>query len=96
MAEFTKEQEAEIQKRIDEARQLEQYRIAGDQGYKEALMHLAGMVDQYDQAGQLTKRGIYDPFVYTVLQNEYAGFRARYFPQKPPAQPEEPAEGDDE
>lgn len=89
MTEFTKEQEAEIQKRIDAARieqaKVEQFRIASDQFYREALTTLAAKV----------QAGIYDGYVLEVGKLHYAEFRTRFMPkQDPPAEPE-PAGADD-
>ena len=98
MVDFNEEQEAEIQKRIEEARKREQYRLSVDQAYKESIIHLNSMVDQFDPGtGQLIKRGIYDPYILEAFQNEYRGFLAEYFPPKPvTAKPEEPAPAGDE
>ena len=72
MAEFTKEQEEEIQRRVAEMRQYEQYRIAGLTGFKEAVHHLRQAV----QAGQ------FDPYVADVMENEKNRFVNAFFPQE--------------
>lgn len=81
MTEFTPEQEAEIQKRIEERGKFEQYRIAGHQAYKECLLHLSQLVDQYDEEGKLVKNGVFDPYVLAVFRSEYGRFMETYFPQ---------------
>jgi len=91
MSEFTEQQEAEIQKRIEDARKHEQFRMAADQAYKESIIHLSGMIDQFDPTtGQLIKRGIYDPYVLQAFQEQYRAFLLDYFPPKqvPVAEPE--------
>lgn len=84
MVDFSEEQEAEMQKRIKQARELEQYRIAGLQAYKAAEIHLTQLVDVYDDKGMLVKKAVFDPFVLTVFRNEMARFTETYFPQKGP------------
>lgn len=80
MVVFSEEQEAEIQKRIEVAKKLEQYKIAGLTGYKICLQHLAGLVDQYDpQTKQLVRSGALDPFVLTVMETEFERFRQAFF-----------------
>lgn len=97
MTDFTEEQEAEIQKRIEDARKHEQFRMAADQAYKESIIHLSGMIDQFDpNTGQLTKRGIYDPYVLQAFQEQYRAFLLDYFPPKPaPVTEPEPQAGDE-
>lgn len=79
MSDFTEEQEAEIQKRIDEAKKLEQYKIAGLTGYKICLQHLAGLVDQYNEKGEMVRPGAIDAYVLTVMQSEFVNFRKEFF-----------------
>ena len=85
MTEFTPEQEAEIQKRIDEARkqqsEMEQYRISGDQFFRESLANMDMKVRQ----------GVYDPFVLNVGKTQYNAFLSQFFPQAPA--PDQPPEG---
>ena len=75
MTDFTPEQEAEIQKRVDAARQeqmrIEQYRLAGDQFYRTALTVLA----------ERAQSGAVDPFVLEVGKNQYSVFLAQFFPK---------------
>ena len=80
MAEFTKEQEEEIQRRVAEMQQYEQYRIAGLTGFKEAVHHLRLAA----QAGQ------FDPYVADVMENEKNRFVNAFFPQE--QKPEEKEE----
>ena len=82
MVEFNDEQKAEIAKMLEEQRKLEQYRIAGDQAYRAALVHLR------------QNPGLYDQFVVSVLQNEYDMFLQRMFPQAAPAKKADAAKGD--
>lgn len=90
MTEFTAEQEAEIQKRIEaakaEQKQFEQYRIAGDQFYRMALANMAMLVNN----------GTCNAYVHEVGKNEYAKFLETFFPNA--AQPAEqtPAAGADD
>lgn len=85
---FTPEQEAEIQRRIDEAQQkqkaLEQYRIAGDQFYRMAISSLAPLVSN----------GTVSEFVMNVGKQQYMDFLANYFPQAPA--PEQEQKGADD
>ena len=74
--EFTELQEIVIQKRIQESKQLEQMKIAGDQFYRVSLTNVAGLVQQ----------GVYDPFVLEVGKALYQQFRKQYFPQVPAQQ----------
>lgn len=87
MTEFTAEQEAEIQKRIEAARleqkQLEQYRLAADQFYRLSLVHADGLVSQ----------GACSPYIKEVGLDQYRNFLALYFPQTAPA-PEQKSEED--
>lgn len=80
MSEFTPEQEAEIQKRIEagkaEQKQLEQYRLAADQFYRLSLVHIDGLVAQ----------GACSPFVKEIGLAQYRGFLKLFFPQSEPAQ----------
>lgn len=93
MTEFTPEQEAEIQKRINEAKQFEQYRTAGLTGYKWCQAQLEQVCDRYDQkTGQLIQRGIFDQHVLTVFSIEFQRFLEAYFPQ--PKAETEPAKDD--
>jgi hypothetical protein len=86
MTDFTPEQEAEIQKRIEAARieqkQLEQYRLAADQFYRLALVHIDTLASQ----------GACSPYVKDVGLDQYKYFLSRYFPQGAPA-PEQKEEG---
>ena len=75
MPDFTEAQEKEIQKRIEQARNEEQYTIAGIQAYRAALLHLAGLIDKYDAEGNLVQQGYFDPFVYQVLELEFINFQ---------------------
>jgi hypothetical protein len=90
MIEFTPEQEAEIQKRINDARAeqqaIEQYRISADQFYRTALDNTALMV----------QRGVMDKFVLDVGKEQYTIFLQQYFPQRAPASDQKPAGADDE
>ena len=84
MTDFTPEQEAEIQKRIEaakaEQKQLEQYRLAADQFYRLSLVHIAALVEQ----------GACSPYVKEIGVDQYRRFLALFFPQGAPAP--EPAE----
>jgi len=86
MSDFTPEQEAEIQKRIEIAKQeqraLEQYRISGDMFYREGLASVTMKAQQ----------GIISPFVLEVGKDQYNRFLATFFPQGAPA-PEQKDEG---
>ena len=82
MVDFTAEQEAEIQKRIAETKQLEQEKIAGDLFYRVSLTNLQGLVQQ----------GVYDPFVLEVGKALYGQFRRQYLPQAQPAPAQQTAE----
>lgn len=79
MSDFTPEQEAEIEKRIEDAKKLEQYKIAGLTGYKICLQHLAGLVDQYNEKGELVRAGALDAYVLTVMQTEFVHFQKEFF-----------------
>lgn len=101
MTEFTAEQEAEIQKRIQEAqlkqRELDNYRTAGLQAYRAALQHILANIDQVDpKTKQITQRGLYPQIVYIVLEQEYTNFVSTYFPpaQPPEQKPESAADED--
>jgi hypothetical protein len=90
MTDFTPEQEAEIQKRINEAKQFEQYRTAGLTAFKWCQAQLGQVCDQYDpKTGQLVQRGIFDAHVYTVFTNEYQRFLETYFPQPNVTEPKQ-------
>ncbi|MDD3019798.1 MAG: hypothetical protein PHX61_02305 [Alphaproteobacteria bacterium] len=87
MSDFTEEQEAEIQKRIKNAKQEEQYKIAVAQAYRISLQNLATLVDQFDpKTKQMVKSGPFDPFVYLAFQNEFNKFLEENFKdgQQPP------------
>lgn len=81
MVDFSEEQEAEIQRRVEEAKKIEQYKIAGLTGYKICLQHLEGLVDQYNEKGELVRPGALDAHVMTVMRNEFAMFLQRYLPK---------------
>ena len=89
MTDFTPEQEAEIQKRVDAARQeqmrIEQYRLAGDQFYRTALTILA----------ERAQSGAVDPFVLEVGKNQYSVFLAQFFPKAEQQKPEEKGAADE-
>ena len=94
MSEFTEEQEAEIQKRIEEAAKFEQWRVAYAQASRIVLPYLQGMIDQYDpKTNQLVRQGVVDPFVYTVFKIETDKKLLEYFPQAKPAE-EKKADGE--
>ena len=78
--EFTKEQEAEIRRRIAEAQQVEQYRLAGDQFYRAALANMNLLVQQ----------GVYDPYVLNVGKALYQGYKEQMFPAEPPTAEPDP------
>jgi hypothetical protein len=81
--EFTEEQEAEIQKRVDEAARYEQWRVAFAQAVRITKPYLAGMVDQINpETKELSKMGVIDPFVFHVFDSECNKILAEYFPQK--------------
>lgn len=82
MVEFTDEQKAEIAAMLKQQKELEQYRIAADFGYRASILYI---------------RQNYDPFVAAVMENESAIAKARLFPPAQPAAPEnkEGAEGED-
>ena len=86
MSDFTPEQEAEIQKRIEAAKveqtQLEQYRLAADQFYRLAIVHI----------DTLAAQGACSPYVKEVGLDQYRRFLALFFPQGAPA-PEQKDEG---
>ena len=82
MVEFTDEQKAEIAKMMEEQRKVEQYRIAGDQAYRAAIMHLK------------QNPGLFDQFVVSVFQNEYELYLQRMFPQAAPAKKGDSAKGE--
>jgi len=86
MTDFTPEQEAEIQKRIEaaktEQKQLEQYRLAADQFYRLAIVHIDTLASQ----------GACSPYVKEVGLDQYRRFLALFFPQGAPA-PEQKDEG---
>jgi len=86
MTDFTPDQEAEIQKRIDaakaEQKQLEQYRLAADQFYRLAIVHI----------DTLAAQGACSPYVKEVGLDQYRRFLAMFFPQGAPA-PEQKDEG---
>jgi hypothetical protein len=91
MTDFTPEQEAEIQKRIDaakaEQKQLEQYRLAADQFYRLSLVHIESLAAQ----------GACSPYVKEVGLDQYRVFLVRFFPQGAPApEPETKGAADDE
>jgi len=65
MVEFTDEQEQEIQKRINEVKALEQWRIAGDTYYRAANAFMNVQVQQ----------GVYDPYIMQVGQALHQSFR---------------------
>jgi len=79
MTSFTEEQEKEVQKRVAEAMQLEQYRTAGKQAFREAEMHLEQLVDQFDKDGNLVKRGAFDRYLLDVFHNEFIKFMNTYY-----------------
>ena len=89
MSDFTPEQEAEIQKRIEaakaEQKQLEQYRLAADQFYRLAIVHIDTLATQ----------GACSPYVKEVGLDQYRRFLALFFPQGAPA-PEQKDEGADD
>lgn len=82
MVEYTDDQKADIAKMMEEQRKVEQYRIAGDQAYRASLVYLK------------QNPGLFDPFVVSVLQNEYEMFLQRMFPQAAPAKKADAAKGD--
>ena len=93
MVDFSDEQEAEVQRRVQEAARFEQWRVAFAQGYRLVVPYLQGLTDQYDpQTKQLIKQGAIDPFVFTVFKTECDKIISEYFP---PAQKPEPAVKDD-
>lgn len=97
MSDFTEEQETEIQKRIKQAKQEEQYKIAVVQAYRVSLQNLITLVDQVDpKTKQIVKSGPFDQFVYLAFQNEYNKFIEENFKdgQEPPK--EESTKKDDE
>lgn len=77
MTEFTPEQEAEIQKRIMQAKQetnaRAQWAIAGDQFFREALTAVAMKIHQQ----------VYDPYVLDVGKSMYSAFREAHFTAAP-------------
>ena len=90
MTDFTPEQEAEILKRIDaaknEQKQLEHYRLAADQFYRLSLIHITGLVEQ----------GACSPYVKEIGLAQYRGFLKLFFPQAEPApKPAEEGTADD-
>jgi hypothetical protein len=91
MSDFTPEQEAEIQKRIEaaksEQKQLEQYRLAADQFYRLSLVHI----------DTLAAQGACSPYVKEIGLDQYRRFLALFFPQGAPApEPEAKGAADDE
>lgn len=87
---FTPEQEAEIQKRIEAAKQeqqaLEQYRISGDMFFREGIAAAAMKVQQ----------GIISPFVLEVGKDQYSRYLGLFFQQGAPAPEQEPAGAKDD
>ena len=77
--------EQEVMDLIKKAREMEQWRIAGDTGYGLAINHLNGMAQQ----------GAIDSYVVQVMQSLRQAFRQAnaigQAPQPTPA-PEKPAE----
>lgn len=90
MSDFTPEQEAKIQKRIDAARieqkQIEQYRLAADQFFRLAIVH----------TDTLAAQGACSPYVKDVGVDQYKRFLATFFPQGAPAPEPEPQGAADE
>jgi len=90
MTTFTPEQEAEIQKRIDEARAkqqaFEQYRISADQFYRAALVHI----------GELTRQGAISDYVLDVGKDQYTEFLKQFFPKPVPAPDNKPQVAEDD
>ena len=72
MVEYTDEQKAEIAAMLKQQKELEQYRIAADFGYRTCIIYL---------------KQNFDPFVGAVMENEAAIARARLFPQAQAAAP---------
>jgi len=85
MTEFTEEQEAEIQRRIQEAKQIEQFRISGDQFYRLSVSHLAALV----------REGVCDQFVLQVGQALHESFRKANFPQQQPSDQQDQTNADE-
>ena len=90
MTDFTPEQEAEILKRIDAARaeqkKFEQYRLAGDQFFRLALVNM----------DTLAAQGACSPYVKEVGMDQYRRFLSQFFPQGTPApEPEDKGDADD-
>jgi hypothetical protein len=99
MVEFTPEQEAEIQRRIEENTQFEQWRVAFVQGFRLVLPYLEGLTDQYDpQTNQIVKRGAIDQFVVMVFKKECEKVVEGYFPQtkKPVTKEQIPVIGEED
>jgi hypothetical protein len=71
MTEFTAEQEHEILQMIEQAKAREQYVIAGDQFFREALLAVSLKVNQQ----------IYDPYVLEVGKHIYKSFKEANLPQ---------------
>lgn len=96
MIDFTPEQEAEIQKRIEAAKkeqeQLDEYRTAGLHGFRASLKYLETVIDKVDEQGNVVARGLFPQYVYSVMNNEYVRFLRTYFPQGAPA-PEQKDKG---
>lgn len=81
--EFTEEQKKEIAAMIKRQSELEQFRLAGDQFHRLALVHIAGLVNQ----------GACDPFVLNVGKSLYQSYLAEYFPRSEPAAEPAPTDG---
>jgi hypothetical protein len=75
--------EQEVMDLIKKAREMEQWRIAGDTGYGLAINHLSTMAQQ----------GAIDPYVVQVIQSLRQAFRqANSIGQAPQPAPEKPTE----
>jgi hypothetical protein len=88
MTEFTEDQELEIQKRIQKAREYEDERISFDQAFRFVQPYLQSITDQYDpDTNKLVKRGALDSFSYRIFMKKMLEVHEKYFPQ--PKAPEE-------
>lgn len=94
MTDFTPEQEAEIAKRVEQARAeqaaMEQFRIVSDQFFRESLTNIV----------QKVSAGLYDEYMIEVAKAHYAAFKSQYFPQQgkqpePSPEPEKKGDGDE-
>ena len=89
MAEFTKEQEEKIQRRVLEAQRYQAHVDNAITGFKIALNYINGITDTIDEKGVVVKRGAVGRQVYDALEQEYLEFLQKTFGSQPQSVPQQ-------